>query len=485
MRNCINIKCNNQVFPYIVDYTKNENTNNVYDTTVNNDVCWSRSGDVIRLFTQNIDVYRDKNNWYDRGNLSSLSSEYIPDTIVTNNIKVYIPTHSISAYISGVKYVLTLNTWVNGVKIDLGSYVFGVNDTYAVECDCIKNGNNEYYECVDFDIIDPFYLMYGDNWIDFRHNVCSEPEHINTTGSCIYVSLFVIDASSDSYLINSECIGGYTFFNISDDYDFLNLYLNTSYDPLGFSFKLNMNSQYDNLMEYICETYNIDAQSINIQYNIVIKNNDSIIIGPTIDFESTQQCILWNSLAANDGLKTFFGDWNMFDEGWSMVGSLTIYDNTDNYEMLSIISNEIPITQELFAMYTNNGAEKIMDVEDMIFNTYNVVNKIENKIIQVERPNISKNNIMQPVFFRVKDTEMLTLHPAVTENICINLDNYKSKVERFVLQIDNNKYEQIGSNNYGVLFKVYANTISSTNGIYYVLNENHDLITSGKFSCVK
>lgn len=75
----------------------------------------------------------------------------------------------------------------------------------------------------------------------------------------------------------------------------------------------------------------------------------------------------------------------------------------------------------------------------------------------------------------------------VNENISINLDDYKSKVDKFTLLIDGCKFNQIGSNNYGILFKITANTLPSTsiNGIYYILDENMELVTTGKYTCIK
>ena len=68
----------------------------------------------------------------------------------------------------------------------------------------------------------------------------------------------------------------------------------------------------------------------------------------------------------------------------------------------------------------------------------------------------------------------------------INLDKYKSKVNKFILQINNCRFEQIGANSYGILFKIPANTlpIAAATGIYYVLNENMELITTGKYTCI-
>ena len=82
---------------------------------------------------------------------------------------------------------------------------------------------------------------------------------------------------------------------------------------------------------------------------------------------------------------------------------------------------------------------------------------------------------------------MLTLHPLVTETISINLDDYKSKVDKFVLLIGNCRFEQIGANKYGILFKIQANRLANDiiSGTYYVLNENDELVSSGKYSCVR
>jgi hypothetical protein len=123
----------------------------------------------------------------------------------------------------------------------------------------------------------------------------------------------------------------------------------------------------------------------------------------------------------------------------------------------------------------------------MEFINYTVVNKIENNILQIERPNESKSNIIQPVFFRVKETEFLTIHPAVTENISINLDDYKSKVKNFILQIEGCTFKQIGTNSYGALFKVVGSNLPKNmpTGLYYILDENYELITTGKYKYVE
>lgn len=489
MKNNINIYGNSHTFSYIIEHSKNALSYNDYGQAVNTTINYCVSNDAVKLHTKDIKYYRNKNEWYSVDeiyNYDSLTSE----SLKTSNIKIYIPLHSVATYVNNVKYAITLNTWINGVKIDLGSFIFGHTDTFAIPFGNIKQGNNEYYECIDFNIIDPFYLLYSDEFADFRQNICNEHDKTNYSVSELCVSLFVVDETNDKYILSNNWIGGTTSMSISNSQDYLSLSLNTNYNPLGFKFELSMNEVYDDLCEYLNETYNIDTHDEHIKYELVIKNKDSVIpVGQYMYNGTQEQIIHWAAISTTDTpIKKFFNDWNTFEEGWCLAGSLVIHENIDgeDTEIFSILSNELPITQEIFSIYTNGGAMQIIDINDMEIKQINVVNKIENKIVKLERPNESKSNIIQPVFFKVKDSEILTLHPVVSENICINLDDYKSKVKRFILQVDGHRFEQIGSNKYGILFKIPANVISGEvlNGTYYVLNEDFELVTSGKYTCV-
>jgi hypothetical protein len=55
------------------------------------------------------------------------------------------------------------------------------------------------------------------------------------------------------------------------------------------------------------------------------------------------------------------------------------------------------------------------------------------------------------------------------------------------LLIEGCKFAQIGSNKYGVLFKITANTIpaSAITGTYYILDANDELVTTGKYNCIR
>ena len=489
MRETINIQGNNHVFPYIVEYSKGHSTT---QTTVE----WSKTKTDVKILNDSIKYYRNVNEWY--GNdIVSKSAQYMPDDINISNIKVYIPTHSASTYINNVRYMLSLCVWINGVKVDLGSYMFNPIDALAVDKK-IANGNNEYYEYFEFDIIDPFYILYSDDWTGFRNNVCKEPLNINTTSTPLYVSLFVVEEYDGRYIMKKDWVGGSTNFTISDvKTDLMSLGLEFSQDPIGLKYNISINPTYDWILTYLKATYGLNLATGDIYLDLIIKTKDSAIVlfpkkedKPTYNagaFENGKAAqILSLDTILDSAAQQFFESWNYFEEGWSFAGALVAYNNDDE-EILNIVSNELPITQELYSNFTNGGSEKIIDLNDMNKVELNVVNKIENKIIHVDKPETSKANIIQPVFFRAKETEVLTIHPQVTENISINLDDYKSKVKSFILQIDNCKFNQIGSNSYGIIFKVIGNKIpaSVVSGTYYILNEEYELVTTGKYSCVR
>lgn len=488
MRNNINISYNDQVFKYLIEYTQG----NTF--TDSHDIKWQSNGsiDTVYLFENDINVYRKKNDWYKITN-NNFNSNYIPENVKLSTIRIYVPMHSVNTYLKNIRYAINITTYINGKKIDLGSMIFKPNDTVANENGPIKDGNNEYNEYVEFDIIDPFSLMYSDDWIDFRHYVCEEPLLLNNAGSLLSVSMYIVEDYNNKYIIKNNCIGGATAFSICDESGVLSLDIKKSLDPLGFVFTININKEYNWLLTYLEETYNLSNISHNnIKFELVIKNKDTIIPGPKILYNAEEeygkitQNVSWEFIKINEGFKTFFNSWNSFEEGWNIVGSLNIYNEYDE-EIITCISNELPITQELFSFFVNDGSRKIISTDDMNVITYNVVNKIENTIVQLDRSFDSKLNMIQPVFFKVKDSEKLTLHPDVTENICINLDDYKSKVEKFTLKIADCMFEQIGANQYGIIFKISANKISSniSNGTYYILNENFELVTTGKYNCVR
>lgn len=528
MRNIINIQGYNQNFSYMLEYV---NSNTEYDVENDADIKYFVRGKNVYLHTNDDIYFRNGNDWY-YGHDEECVKTYIPSEFNTSLIRVYMPTHSVDSYRNGIKYMLTLNTWVGGHRIELGSYLFSRVDAIAVESGVFEHGSNRYYDCLEFDIIDPYDIIYSAEWSDFRTRVCDVDMNNNNTGSMLYATLYVVTEAEDGvFMMNDDCIGGVASFNISkDSTGYLRLNLEPDIDNLGWKLTTIVpkafctdTMNYGRLFKYINNTYGIPvASSSNITYELIAKNKDTIVQGPIVTFSPNQlddpsehltQTIGWNRVLsepdsctveedgevlrkpnARCGLRHFFESWSPqvdgwphFGEGWVMQASMTAKLGDDE---MYILSNEVPITQEIFKYFVGWDTDSLSNrikIEDMNINNYTLVNKVENKIVQLERPDKSKTNIIQPVFFRVNDTELLTIHSAVTENVCVNLDDYKSKVGTFYLQIEKCIFNQIGANQYGIIFKVVGASLpnETPEGTYYILNEDYELVTTGKYKYVK
>jgi hypothetical protein len=128
-----------------------------------------------------------------------------------------------------------------------------------------------------------------------------------------------------------------------------------------------------------------------------------------------------------------------------------------------------------------------VDLNDlnMEIKKFDVVNIVENKVVMLENPSEHKSNVVKPIFVKVQDTDAIRLHRSVTENISINLDAYKNKVSAFILKIGDMNFYEIGRINSGIVFKVIGTNLSTQNeGLYYILNNDGELVTTGKYSVV-
>lgn len=412
-------------YKYLIEYNKSNIITNSYS------IVWSKNNNDIKLFGDNIQYYRKFNEWYSKNTITDYQMEYIPNDVKKTNIKLYIPDFAAHRHANGVKYMVSFNTYINGIKIDLGSFLFRPTDTKAIESGPIKTGNTEYFEYISFDLLDPYYIMYSDNWIDFRKNVCDEKENINSTPSSLYVSFYIVNEYDNKFIMNNEFIGSCNNFIVSDNSDFTSAKLSiVNEDKLGFKFDIDFNSEYDWLLSYISETYNIRNASLrNVKLDVAIKNKNSIIEGPvhnvkaSYDFGHIEQCIYWNPNLM-ESFRLFFSSWNDYEEGWSFIGSMTIYDDNNVYEdpnmVETFITNEIPITQELYSLFVNGGSEKI-DISNLHFENYNIVNKIEHSIEYINRPisNISNKEITPA---RIKRPDKFSIHKTFVKPL-IKLNN--------------------------------------------------------------
>lgn len=153
---------------------------------------------------------------------------------------------------------------------------------------------------------------------------------------------------------------------------------------------------------------------------------------------------------------------------------------------VSVRTNPFPITQERYGrlLHAASGQPTKIDIpNDMNITRPRFINKTIQQVVEMTAQTDSKSNIIQPVFFRSRELASIIVHPAVTENICINLDAYKAAVGRFYIKIEGVAFYEIGRTESGVIFKINGNMLPGTltNGTYYILNQDAELVTTGKY----
>lgn len=148
-------------------------------------------------------------------------------------------------------------------------------------------------------------------------------------------------------------------------------------------------------------------------------------------------------------------------------------------------SNPFQLTEQKFAqlLSTAQHFDTITGLENMHINKPRVINKNIVQVVEMTAQTDSKSNIIQPIFFRSRELANLILHPEVTENICINLDAYKAQCTRFFIKVEGTTFTEIGRTESGVIFKIQGNMLPGkvAGGVYYILNQDLDLVTTGKY----
>ena len=126
-----------------------------------------------------------------------------------------------------------------------------------------------------------------------------------------------------------------------------------------------------------------------------------------------------------------------------------------------------------------------LDYVNMEFKQINITNKLENNIFHSTVVN-NGSNVSVPVFYKSVELYETILHPEVTETICINLDYYKSKVNSFLVQIEGIKFKEVGRSSAGVFFKIIGNKLPKklSSGTLYILNQDSELVTTGKYKYI-
>lgn len=494
----INITNNIDQYKYIAEYT----TGDLFTSNINY-ITKSKTGDVdVDMDGDGDIVFADKdgvlicnqNYWYTVNNLV-LMNDFCPTFTKLSNIRLYFPQFSLDLYNNGHKYVISIGTWICGKYIILADHIISRID--ALACAPKMFFNETYYEYIDIPIINPMELIYSDDWKDWRVNICGENENIeliNSVGSNIYCSLHPIIENDDCYIKLDGYTGGQSSILLAkSNKDYLNLELTTNVfdkmdncDSPKFNLSLVFNEFYNgSLKEYLLETYGLN--NCKLKYELVI-GDENDIYALYKSQELTDYDIKF-SICKNDieGFENGIG-WH---PGISVIGSVEIVgDNEDGY--IYLLSNKLPLTENIFRFFIKSDFKDRynyiinnvnLDEVEMNLLNINAINKTENIITKIERVGDNKANIFQNIFYRVLDAHSIVIRPEVNENICINLDQYKHLVEKFILQVEGVKFIEIGRTKQGILFKIISSKLpkKQSKGQYYILNQDSELVTSGKY----
>lgn len=483
----INILNKEHSFKYIIEYINNEEyIDNIYSYSMNNDIISFYDGE----------YYWNKNNSVLEKNYGDGIQENIPESINLSSVNLYFPEYALECYERGIKYVLTVNTWVNNKIIYLGTYLLDRNDSNAV--DVVKTFyNNKYYEVINVKFIDPWFLNYSDEWKAWRVENCDSVQvdnyaELNNNGSIINFTLHPVVEVEGEYLLHDKYTGGQNSINIIDNTNNLRYNIEIDHTKYGICFdgRVRFNPVYDQnfdgLKEYLYETYGIKDFTTNFEF--YIQDNTDLYDCLVIDEQDVRCRLKKRDINHTQDENIKYASWDEYVEGMYINSTFNIIDNNGDI-LMTIMSNEIPITQEVYKYFIFSGVNDNLgllklNLIDMNVINVNTVNKIEKNIIQLDRPKDYKSNITKPVYYRVRELSHLVIHPAVTENICLNLDKYKYLVDTFILKVEGVNFVETSRNPNGVVFKVIGNSLPNMiqSGTYYILNQDSELISTGKYT---
>ena len=478
----LNIVSENGAFKYIVEYKPTDMMKTTPLELCKNDVgCFFHNNELTN-------VLHNKNFWEECKETDI--KEFIPTSWNTCVFDIYFPRFSVDTYNKNVYYVLTMNTWIANTCVYLCSIVFKRYDAVAVETGFKTFMNDKYYEHISIETPDPTYIIYSDEWKEFRENICKEitinGSQLNNTGSSINITLTPVRKIDDTWIKLDEYDSAQNVISIKNDLKntFMNAELKFNSSERTFDCKLLYNDFYKNLDEYLYETYQMntkqtDDNSFSMQFGLVVRDKENAYKYITHKYTTPKE---FDTFVFDE---FSYENWDDFCEG--LYANVLIIMQINGNDSLVLTSNSVQITQDIYKFFIQQNITKHINLDniDMNVQKLDVVNIIKNEIVTVERPNDYKANIIKPVFVKVQEADAIRLHKSVIENIVINLDQYKNKVEQFTIKIGETNSTEIGRINSGIVFKIIGSGLpEETEGLYYILNQDGELVTTGNYTII-
>ena len=171
----------------------------------------------------------------------------------------------------------------------------------------------------------------------------------------------------------------------------------------------------------------------------------------------------------------------IFNDSNPMI-ELNLNNKTNNDTFESILENisDENIKLQLEEWYKN-------------YTPYSFINNISCSITRNENSSDIKSNqiikntqiIYKPIFFKTNQLNNITIKYMQNQHIGIDLHEYMSKVDLFIMTLDGNTYDEIGRNVNYVIFNIPAVQLTNQSGTFEIYNQDHEYITYGNWSVIK
>ena len=147
----------------------------------------------------------------------------------------------------------------------------------------------------------------------------------------------------------------------------------------------------------------------------------------------------------------------------------------------------IRLKNKLVDWWENSAEREFTGDYHFINNISCIVNKNHNNLDSLTNNDISKNIqiVYKPIFFKTNQLNNVLIKYKQNQNIGIDLREYISKVDMFIMTIENTTYYEIGRNANYVIFNIAANILTEDSGTYEIYNDKHEYITYGSWSIIQ
>lgn len=464
-------------------------------------------------------IYKDTNNYYRTHNVDVIDFASDSTLIQSNIVRVYLPDMNPSRYSKRINYYISASTRIGRRNIILYSNVISANDFIASER-LRTIGQHIYSNYYEFEILSPFELFFNPGYADFRTTYCySSPNVTNDSTPIVTISIYAVDDmyGDEREYHNSLSFGSGSTILIPDDYSNMNMDVTgvLSFDSLKFKSTLKFNRTiYSSIEDYFSKNYNMNINLITKELSILDDDNiyrmfqwnhdlrSDINDDNRADFNITDKTPFdmcdnseqWNDYDINIYRQPPFDGWDDFRNGMYAQCIYKVY--SDDIPKMYIKSNRVYITQDEYRFIINNP--EIINLNDITMNVENVkiINKIKNNVIQIQRPDDYKNNLIKPVFYKAysADTIVIMRDPNVggslKQYISIELPSNVSAnaIKLFKLRINGQVFTEVARQMNQIIFIINPGVkvdVDLENALmneieYNVMNEDDVTVFYGK-----